>query len=77
MISLAIIFLILSCLRFLWIDYSENPFMLRPPAIYLISMLINIVFFRLLMINLHKEKAGKGFLFSTVLITFIYLFILK
>lgn len=76
LISLTVFYFLLTWLRTLLIGYFGNPYMLRPPVVQLITMLINIILFRVLMINLEKEKTAKGFLFITVIATLIYFFIL-
>ena len=73
--TLALTYFLLTWLRSLLIDYYGNPYLLRPPAVQLITMMINIIFFRMLIINFDKEKTGKGFLFITVMITLAYFFI--
>lgn len=75
LVSLAIFYFLLTWLRSMLISYFGNPYMLRPPTVQLFTMLINIIFFRLLIINFEKEKTGKGFLFITVIITLAYFFI--
>jgi len=43
-------------------------------TIYVISCVINLPIFRIFMINLNKEKTGRGILFSTFLLMFYYLY---
>ena len=57
------------------IDITDNAAILRPPFPQLLAMLMNILLFRLLIINLKKENTGKGVLFITVLLTLAYFFI--
>ena len=71
-ISLFVIYFVLTFLRSKLISYSGNPFILRPPQVQLITMLINVIIFRILIINFDKEKTGKGFLFITVIATLVY-----
>ncbi len=75
LISLGIFYFMFSWIR-TWIsNYFGNPYMLRPPAVQLLTLLINIILFRLLMINFNKEQTGKGFLFITVIFALLYFFI--
>jgi hypothetical protein len=70
--SLTFLFYLFSYIRSLLINYTGNYYMLRPPAVQLFAMVINVILFRILMINLDKEKTAKGFLFITVLATLAY-----
>ncbi len=75
--GLASIFLfynLLSLGRTLLVNYYQNPYMLKSPAVQLITMLINIIIFRFLLIKFDREKTAKGILFVTVLLTFIYFY---
>lgn len=73
-ILLAIFFFMFSGLRHFLINYSGNSTVLKPPAVQMISIAANIVVFRFLMINLQKEKTGKGLLFITVLSALSYFY---
>jgi hypothetical protein len=75
LVSLVIFYYMFSAIRSLIIDYYGNPYILRPPIVHLLTMLVNIILFRLLMINYGKEKTGKGLLFVTVIATLAYFFI--
>ena len=70
-----IIYFALSFARKILLEDYPNAILLRPLAIPLIAMGLNIILFRLVMINYGKENTGKGILFSTVLITFAYFFV--
>lgn len=74
-ISLGFFYFILSFFRTLLIGYYGNEFLLRPPQVQLITMLINVIIFRILIINYGREKTGKGFLFVTVIATLVYFYI--
>ena len=50
-------------------------FVILPPAAQLISLLFSIIVFRIVMINMQKEKIGKGYLFIVALAVFGYFFI--
>jgi presenilin-like A22 family membrane protease len=75
LISLVLFYFLFTAVRTLLINYYGNPYILRPPVVQLLTMLVNIIIFRLMMINYGREKTGKGLLFVTVLSTFIYFFI--
>lgn len=73
--SLIVVYFLLAWFQSVLINYFDNPYLLRPPALQFITLLINIIFFRVLIINFEKEKMGKGFLISVVTITLVYLYI--
>ena len=74
-VSLILFYYFFSAMRIMVMNISGNQYILRPPAVQLFTMMINIIFFRILMINLNKEQTAKGFLFITVIVTLIYFFI--
>lgn len=75
MFTLIFFFYLITGIRMLVIKFTENMAILRPPFPQLLAMLMNILLFRLLIINLKKENTGKGVLFITVLLTLAYFFI--
>jgi hypothetical protein len=75
LISLVVFYYLLTGLRMMIIKYTDDEGILRPPAIQLITMLMNVIIFRLVIINLDREKTAKGILFITVLITLGYFYI--
>jgi hypothetical protein len=75
LISSVIFYYIMTAIRVKLIEHFSNENIMRPPVIQLLTMLVNLIVFRILMINLEKEKTGKGFLFVTVLLTLAYFFI--
>jgi hypothetical protein len=75
LVSIFSFYYIISAIRSLIISYYGNEYIMRPPVVQLLTMLMNVIIFRLLMINFEKEKTGKGFLFITVLMTLAYFFI--
>jgi hypothetical protein len=76
LVSSVIFYFILNAIRFAVINYYGNPYMLKPPTVQLLVMMVNVILFRLLMINLDKEKTAKGFLFVTVLVSLGYFYFL-
>lgn len=62
-------------IRSLVVKYKADPYLYPPPAAQLVSLLFSIIIFRIIMINLQKEKIGKGYLFVLALAVFSYFFI--
>jgi hypothetical protein len=75
LITFILSFFMITYIRSLVVNYYSNPYILLPPSVQLLSMGINVILFRILIINLKRENTGKGFLFVTVLITLVYFFI--
>jgi hypothetical protein len=75
LLSIFCFYFLISLIRNVLVNYYGNEAIMRPPVVQLLTMLLNIIIFRLLMINLEREKTGKGFLFITVLATLVYFFI--
>lgn len=71
-IVLVVVYLVINFIRLQLIDYTNNPYIFKPPAVQLFCLIPNILLFRWVMINLEKEKTGKGILFVTVFTTFVY-----
>jgi len=69
-------YLALRSARLALVDYYGNPYFFPAPRIELITILINIILFRIVIVNLKMEKTGRGILFGTVVlsIVFFYLF---
>lgn len=65
----------LRCARLALADYYGNPYFFPSPRVELISILINILFFRVVIVNMQKDKTGRGILFSTVLLSMIFFFL--
>lgn len=72
---LIVSYFLFNWLRLLLIRFYGNPYLLKPPTVQLFCMVINVLVFRWMIINLEKEKTGKGILFVTVLSMFIYFFV--
>ena len=53
---------------------TETQFSFDDSTLYVISCVVNLPIFRVLMINLNKEKIGRGILFSTFVLMFYYLY---
>jgi hypothetical protein len=71
-LSLGLTYFLVRSIRLAVVNYYGNHYMLAPPRIQLITIMLNILFFRFIMVNLKKENAGKGMLFSTVILSLIY-----
>ena len=76
LISLFLIWFGLRSVRLSLIEHYGNPYFFPPPRIELITILINVIIFRIMIVNLKKEKTGRGILFITVILSlaFFYLF---
>ena len=72
--SIFLFYYLLSVGRTLLVNYYQNPYMLKPPVVQLLTMLINIIIFRFLLIKFDREKTAKGILFITVVLTLIYFY---
>lgn len=73
--SLMLTFFVLRSARVALADYYGNPYFFPSPRVELISILINILFFRVVIVNMKKDKTGRGILFTTVLISMIFFFL--
>ncbi|TAH41536.1 MAG: hypothetical protein EYC69_07825 [Bacteroidetes bacterium] len=71
-ISLYLFFLIVSQIRLFIVSSMNNPYLFGSPRSQLIAVGLNLICFRILMINMEREKTGKGLLFVTVLAVFSY-----
>jgi hypothetical protein len=74
-VTLVFFFYLFSAIRAMLVSMSGNLYMLRPPAVQLFTMVVNVILFRILIINFQKEKTAKGLLFITVIATLAYFFI--
>ena len=70
--SLVVVYYGMSAIRAAIVSYTGNMYVLRPPAVQLFTTIINVIFFRIIMINLNKENTAKGFLFITVIAALAY-----
>lgn len=75
MITLIISYFSLRAIRLSVAEYYGNPYIFLPPRVELICILINILFFRVMIVNLQKEKTGRGILFITVILSITYFFL--
>ncbi|CAN5460176.1 hypothetical protein BH11BAC1_BH11BAC1_22950 [soil metagenome] len=73
--SLFLSWLALRAIRMALVDYYGNPYFFPSPRIELITMLINLILFRVVIVNLKREKTGRGILFSTVVASMIFFFL--
>jgi hypothetical protein len=74
-ITLIVSWISLRAIRFTVAEYYGNPYIFPSPRIEFICMLINILFFRIMIVNLDKEKTGRGILFITVVLSITYFFL--
>ena len=74
-VSLAVSYFSLRAIRLSVVVHYGDPFIFPAPRIELICLLINILFFRVMIVNLEKEKTGRGILFVTVILSITYFFL--
>jgi hypothetical protein len=75
LLCLGISYFLIYSLRLVVVNYNGNPYSFAEPRVQLIAILINVILFRFMMVTFQKEKTGRGILFTTVLLTFIYFFL--
>jgi hypothetical protein len=73
-LSLAITSFLFYSIGFVGPDNFHTSVFVEPKP-QLISVLINIILFRFMMVSFKKENTGRGILFTTVVLTFIYFFL--
>jgi cytochrome bd-type quinol oxidase subunit 2 len=74
LLSLGLCCFLLYGLRMVVAHYGySNAF--EEPKLQLIAVVVNVLLFRFVMVNMKKERTGRGILFITVLLTFLYLFL--
>ena len=59
--------------NFLFLDYLQAD--LTEDTIYVLSVLINFLIFRIYMINMEMDKTGRGILLATFLYAFGYIYL--
>ena len=74
-VSVVISYFSLRAIRLAVAEYYGNPYIFPAPRTELICLLINILFFRVMIVNLQKEKTGRGILFITVILAMTYFFL--
>ena len=74
-LCLGVSYFLLYSLRLLMVKYNGNPYSFAEPRVQLVSVLINVILFRFMMVTFQKEKTGRGVLFITVILTFLYFFL--
>jgi hypothetical protein len=73
--TLILFYLSFQSLRLALAEHYGNPYFFAPPRVELISILVNIILFRIVIVNFKKEKTGRGILFSTVIIAMVFFFL--
>ena len=71
-VLLFVFYFVVNGIRMIFIDKMNDPYLLKPPFAQLICLAMNMIVFRIVMINMEKEKTGKGILFITVITAFVY-----
>jgi hypothetical protein len=66
-LSLVLFYFLLTMIRILLIKSIGNSNLMRPPTVLFLTIIINVILFRILLINLEKEKTAKGLFFITVI----------
>jgi hypothetical protein len=74
-LCIGISYLIINSIRMFVISRTGDTATLKPPAVQLLCLMLNVLLFRIIMVNMQKENAGKGFLFITVMAALTYFFI--
>ena len=75
LLSMMMVYAGLRMLRSALAEYYGNPFFFPTPRIELITILCNVILFRIVIINLKKDKTGRGILFITVLLSMIFFYL--
>lgn len=73
-VTLSLFYLFIAFIRQLLVNYYQNEYLFMAPKVQLFSIFLNVLLFRIVVINLEKEKFGKGILLITVLASFVYFF---
>jgi cytochrome bd-type quinol oxidase subunit 2 len=73
-LGFAISCFLLFSVRHILMNHFGSAGVFAEPKLQLIAILINIVFFRLVLVNYKKEKTGRGILFTTVILALVYFF---
>lgn len=71
-LTLYLFYLIVSQIRLFIVSSLNDPYLFGSPKSQLIAVGLNLIGFRILMINFEREKTGKGVLFVTVIALFSY-----
>ena len=74
-LGVALSYFLLYGLRVVVVGQYGYSTALAEPKLQMIAIAVNIILFRLVMVNLKKERVGRGILFTTVVLTFIYFYL--
>ena len=74
LVLLSASYLSLRSIRLAFADYYGNPYFFPAPRVELISILINVLVFRFVIVKFRKEQTGKGIFFITAILAFVYFF---
>ena len=74
-VTLTLFYYAFTGIRIFLIGYTGNGQLLKPPSVQMLSMVVNVILFRILLINYDKEKTAKGVLFITVIVMLAYFYI--
>ena len=73
-VTLTCAYLTFRLIRLTLAGHYGNPYFFPAPRVELISILLNVLLFRIVIINLKKESLGRGILFITVMTAIAYFF---
>jgi hypothetical protein len=73
--TLTLFYFGLRSVRHALAGHYGDPYFFPAPRIELITILLNIILFRVVIVNLEKEKTGKGILFITVILSVAFFFL--
>lgn len=75
LILIPVFYFLSEGLRALLVNFKQDNYVLRPPAVQLLTLLFSAIIFRVIMINWKKENTGKGFLLVIMVAVISYFFI--
>ncbi len=75
LVTLVLSFIALRAVRLAFVIYYDNPYFFPAPRVEFITIVITLIFFRLVIVNMKMDKTGRGMLFVTVILSLVYLFL--
>lgn len=70
--TLVLFYVLINWIRLFLISQTGNELLLKPPAVQLYSVVLNVILFRMVMVKMEKEQTAKGILFVTVICLLAY-----
>ena len=71
-VTIVVAYLLVKGLRTAIVSHYGNPYAFAAPRMQLVTILLNVLVFRAMIINLKKEETAKGVLFITVLLSMVW-----